>query len=258
MIFCAFRLPGCKQRRGAPEIELLRKNRAMPGDDGNPEAPGALLHQVIADQGRRRRQQASRRGIGRVLQPFVGAVHADQPLDFVVVGRHILVGNRPVEPQAVAGVRLEIVRPIAQRDAAPVIGAAAQHARAPPGESSMRIARGLHIGFPGNRPAAVDRGVVESEGLFRRRGAAQGRLIRRLKHRRFLFRYVFAPRFQHEHLHAFHAQGIGSLPARGAGADDDDVVVLSLGRGGWDTHIGMLSNFRDGRELLMGPARGDS
>ena len=226
MIFCAFRLPGCSSAGERLKSSCCVSTARWPGTMGMPSAPRALLHQVIADQGRGRRQQTARRGIWRVLESFGGAVHADEPLDFVVVRRHVLVGDGPVDPQAVAAVRLEIVGPVAQRDAAPVVGAAAEHARAPPGEAAVRIVRGLHVRFAGDRPAAIDRGVVESERLFRRRGAAQRRLIRRLKHRGFLFGHVVAPRFQHEHLDAFHAQGIGGLSARGARADDDDVVVV--------------------------------
>ena len=131
-----------------------------------------------------RRQQHAVGRIRRVLHAVVRAVHADQHLDLVVVRREILVVHGPVEAEAVARVRLEVVRPIAQRDAAPVIGAAAQHARAPPLELARRIVGGAGVGLAGHLPAAVDGRVPEAEGLLGRAGAAQRRLAVGLHHRR--------------------------------------------------------------------------
>src|SRR2546425_11996408 len=59
----------------------------------------------------------------------------DQPVHAVVERRHVLVADRPVVAQAVAGLTLEVVRPEAQGNAAPVVGAAAHHPRPPPAEA---------------------------------------------------------------------------------------------------------------------------
>src|SRR5690242_2144253 len=68
----------------------------------------------------------------RVLHVVVAAIDADQHLDLVVIRGEIGIVHGPVEAQPITRVRLEIVGTVAQRDAAPVIGAPAEHARPPP------------------------------------------------------------------------------------------------------------------------------
>src|SRR5689334_16921311 len=70
--------------------------------------------------------------IRSVLEPLRRAENSDQLLGFVVVRSKIFVRDGPVEPFSVPAIGLEIVRPHAQRNAAVVIGATAQHSGAPP------------------------------------------------------------------------------------------------------------------------------
>ncbi len=166
------------------------------------------------------------RGVRRVLHAVVVAVHADQHFDLVVVRRDVFVVERPVEAEPVARVRLEIVRAVAQRDAAPVIGAAAEHARAPPPEALLFVFRCVRVRLARNLPAALDGGIVEAEFLVGRRRAAQRRLVGRVEHRRLGLGHVVAARFEHQDLRAVHRERVRRLAARRAGADDDHVVLL--------------------------------
>jgi hypothetical protein len=73
--------------------------------------------------------------VGIVLEALVAAEDADQVVDAVVVGRDVLVADRPVVAQPVVRLPLEVTRAEAQRDAPPVVGAPAEHAPAPPVEA---------------------------------------------------------------------------------------------------------------------------
>src|SRR6185436_5734148 len=119
------RIAGMQQRGQALVIEARGQHGTVARNYGDAELLRALLDQQVADARLRRRQQHAGRAVGRVLQALVRTVHADQHLHFVVVGREIVVTDGPVEAQAIARVWLEVVGTIAQRDAAPVVGAAA-------------------------------------------------------------------------------------------------------------------------------------
>ena len=208
-------IPGMQARRIALVIERAGEHRAVAGDHGYPEAPGALLHQPITYQWRGRRQQTAGRGVRCVLEPLVAAIDSDQQLHLVVVRCEILVRDGPVESQAIAAARLEIVGTVAQRDPAPVTGAAAQHATTPPPEAPGRILRGPHVGLPGYLPAAIDGRVVEAEDLVRCRDGAQRGHVRCLEHGGLALGGVLAPRLEHQDLRAVHAEGIRGLAPRG-------------------------------------------
>ena len=82
---------------------------------------------------------AERRGriedpVGRAADPFPGPCHTDERLRLVVIGGDVAVADRPVEPKTVGALRLEVVVGHPQRHAAVVIGPAAEHAGAKPGE----------------------------------------------------------------------------------------------------------------------------
>src|ERR1700730_3779081 len=128
--------------------------------------------------------------------------------------------------------RLEIVWAIAQRDAPPVIGTTAQHARPPPIEAACILFAGTHIGFTRHLPAAIHRRVVEAKWLVRRTGSPKRRHIRRAEHGRLGFGGVFAAGFEHQDFRTVHAEGISRLATGGAGGDPDDVVeaLLVFGR----------------------------
>src|SRR5713101_1287465 len=66
------------------------------------------------------------------LGGMVRAEDSDERVELVVVRLDVVVGNGPVVAEAVDALVLEIVRTEAQGDAAPVIGPAAERARAKP------------------------------------------------------------------------------------------------------------------------------
>ncbi len=168
------------------------QHRAVDGQRRDAERRHVLFAVEFRGAEGRRRLEHAVRGTRRVLEAVVVAVDADEHLDLVVVRRDLLVGERPVETEAVAALRLEIVRAVAQRDAAPVVGAAAEHARAPPFELFGRVVRGVGVRLARHLPATVDGRVMKTERLVRRTRAAQGRLAVGLEHRRFLHRIVIA------------------------------------------------------------------
>ena len=200
----------------------------------------------------RRRQQTTGRRIRRVFQSFIRAVDTDQHLGLVIVRREILVGHRPVEAEPVSRVRLKIIGPVPERDPAPVIRAAAEHPRAPPPELSCRIARRTGVGLAGHLPAAIDRRVVETKGFIRRARTAQRGLIVGLKHRRFLYRVVVSPRFEHEDLRALHRERVGRLATAGTGADHDHIVNrLRLAGANVGHSENVEENFAERQPLFM-------
>ena len=96
---------------------------------------------------------------GALRMPSAVPGHADEPLSLVVVRREILVADRPVEAEAVGGLRLEVVVGHAQRDAAVVVGAPAENARSEPRE----VAAGRHrVRLALQLVAAVGRAVGEA------------------------------------------------------------------------------------------------
>src|SRR5690348_11836270 len=111
---------------------------------------------------------------------LVRAEDADQPVDLVVVGGYVFVGDRPVVTQPVATLALEVVRPESEGNAAPVIGPAADHTGAPPAECG---AGRPGVGLARNLPSA-DAGVELPERPLGRRLAAARRLVRPREHRR--------------------------------------------------------------------------
>ncbi len=198
---------------------------------GRPSFFSAGPDELFAGAHGRRRLEATGGRVGRVFEAVVLAENTNEHLGLVVVGREVLVAQRPVEAEAVARTRLEIVGAIAERDAAPVIRATAHHAGTPPPEFARRIVGRTGVGFTRHLPAAIDRRVVETEGLVRRARSAQGRVAVDLKHRRLRLRDVAAAGFEHEDLCTLHHRGVSRLAAGGAGADDDEIITgLGLAR----------------------------
>src|SRR5207247_3496497 len=85
------------------------------------------------------------------IDVFDGAENADQPVDLFVVRLEVVVADRPVVAEAIEALAFEIVGSEAQRDAAPVVRAAAEHARAEP----LKVLAGRGgVGLPLERPPA--------------------------------------------------------------------------------------------------------
>src|SRR5579862_1748001 len=172
---------------------------------------------------RRRRQQHPSGRIRTVLNSFGGAKDADQALDPIVVGREILVADRPIDTETISAEGAEIVRAITQRIESPMVGAPAQHASAPPAKLRSRSDR---VWLPRNLPSTVYSGVVISKRLIRCRCAIQRGVRLDLKHRSFLRGVVVAARLEQQHIEPALGEHIGRHSPSGSGADDDGVVFV--------------------------------
>ena len=114
-----------------PAVERLREDRQPAGDARDLQLVGGLLdEQLVAARLGRRQEDA----VGIVRQALVAAEDADERVDPVVVRLHVLVGDRPVVAETVEALAPEVVGTEAQRDAAPVVRAAAEHPRPEPVE----------------------------------------------------------------------------------------------------------------------------
>ena len=198
------------------------RDRPTVGDRLDPQLrAGPLDEDVVRAERRRRVEDAVRRAADSLRR----AGDADEALGLVVVRRHVGVGDRPVEPEAVSGLRLEVVIRHPQRDAAIVVRASAEHARAEPREIAPRCDR---VGLPVELSAAERRAVREPGRPTRvrlplRSGAAMRHLVgphvflevRGTDHR---------TRFQQEDGNPEIGQHLRDSPATGAGADHDHVV----------------------------------
>ena len=143
---------------GAP-VDGPREDRQARRDAWNTHLVASQLHDPLVAARRGRRQKLP---VGGVLEAFRRAENADQFFRFVVVGRQVVVRDRPIEAAAVPAVRLEVVGTHAQGDAAVMIGAATQHARAPPHPLGTG---GIGVGFARHVPAAEQSRVEIAEGF---------------------------------------------------------------------------------------------
>src|SRR6266516_185913 len=157
--------------------------------------------------------------IGCVGGVLLAAEHPDEALHALVIRPDVVVGAGPVVAQPVECLRLEVARPEAQRDAAPVVGAAAQHAGTPPAEL---VAGGDGVGLAVDLPTA-DAGVELAEGALPRRGTAARRLVGPGEHRGVGGIVPRHARLEQRDVHAGAGEHIGGDAAAGAGPDDDDV-----------------------------------
>ena len=201
-----------------------RKDGAVDRDHGDAELGDVLLDVEFAGAGLGRGQQRTVRGVRRILEAFVGPIDADEHLDLVVIRGDVFVADRPVKAKAVTGIGLEVIRPVTERDAAPVVGTSAEHAGAPPVETLLGVGRSLGVRLPRNLPAAVDGRIMETERFLTCAHGTQGRIGLGLEHRGLGDRVVIATSLEHEDLHAVHGERVGGLTAARAGTDDDHVI----------------------------------
>src|SRR5215468_2553130 len=113
-------------------IERLRQNRQMRWDDRNVQSGTAFFYEQLVSAWFGWQKKNSVRRIRRVFEAFVAAINADESLDFVIVRREIFIAVRPVNSEAITTAWFEIVWSHPECNAAPMIGAPAQHSRAPP------------------------------------------------------------------------------------------------------------------------------
>src|SRR5262245_23633970 len=107
-----------------PAVQRAGENRQAIRDAGYAQLVGCLLDRPCVASGVRWRQEQA---VRCVREAFHGSEDPDQTIELVVKGLQLVVSDRPVVAEAVEALAPEIVRPHAQRDAAPMIRAAAKH-----------------------------------------------------------------------------------------------------------------------------------
>src|SRR3989441_6173710 len=133
---------------GAPAVQRACQNRHARWDAGDAQAVGGLFDQELV---------AAwfwgwlKNAVGFIRQALFGPEDPDKHVELVEVRLQIVIADRPVVAQSVDAAVPEIVRTEAQRDAPPMIGAAAEHARAEPVERGTRRHR---VGFAIDVPPA--------------------------------------------------------------------------------------------------------
>ena len=114
---------------GGTSIVGLGQDRQPRRHAKNVQMVARLLDDGLSAARLGRRQEDS---VGRAGNVLFRSEDSDVGLDLVVVGRDVVVADRPIVAHAVVGANFEIYRRHAQRDASPVIGAAADDARTEP------------------------------------------------------------------------------------------------------------------------------
>ena len=212
-------------RRVFPVLQF-RQHRPVDRHDRHAHFLRVLLREQFRRATLGGRQQHTLRRIGGVFHSFVGAVDTDEQFGFRVVRFEFFVGDRPIKPQPVARTRLEIVRPVPQRDAPPMVRSPAEHARPPPFEFLLRFGVGVGVRLPGNLPSTIHGGIKKSERLVRGCIAHQRGLIVGVEHRRFVQHIVTASRLQHHALKPGKGERVSGLPPTGTGTDDHHVIFI--------------------------------
>ena len=179
-------------------------------DDRHAERAGGSLQQSLAAARGRRRQEVL--AAGERVRVIVSATHADELVHLVVVGRDVLVADGPGNLPAVAFRSRELEVAIAQADAAPDVGLAAE-APDPPQVEGPALRR-------------EDRLLLLAEEEVRRRLAAPPALplLVRQDVRPVLRSIELRPRIEETDLDALPGQVPRRHPAGRTAADDDDGV----------------------------------
>src|SRR2546430_5627451 len=208
-----------------PAVERSRQNREPGRNAGDVQLVRGLLDQQLVAARARRRLEYAVRLVGEIL---FAAEQADQPVDLVVIGGLMVVRDGPCGTQAIPALPLEVVRAEAERDPAPVVGAAPHHAGPPPVELGARGA-GVRLAF--DLPAA-DARVEFAERMVLGRPAAPRRLVRPGEHGRVFQVVPRHPGLEDDHVGAGAREGVGGHAPPGARADDAHVVYSGLGARG--------------------------
>ncbi len=183
-----------------------------------------FLNEAFIHAHRGWRQEHARTRGGNIFQRLVGAIDTDELFNAIVIRRDFGVVHGPVEAEAIARPRFEIVRAVAEGDARPVIGSPAEHARPPPHHLARRVLERLRVRLTGHIPATAHSRVVETVRFIGRVFRPQRSLKVFLKHRRLARGIVGATCFEEQHARALHGQRVGALPTCRARADHDDVI----------------------------------
>ena len=114
---------------GGASVQRLGQHRHARRNARNVQLPARLLDQLFVHARRNGRQEVA---VGRGAQALLGSGDADEAFGLVVPRRHLFVGDRPRVAEPVLRLKVVVRKP--QRDAAVVIGAAADNPRAEPAE----------------------------------------------------------------------------------------------------------------------------
>ena len=159
-----------------------------------------------------------------VRQVVVVAEDANQLVDAIVIWCEVRIADWPIVAQPITALRLEIVGPEAERDTSPMVGAAADHSRAPPPElGALRLGERLALELP-----AADTRIKFAERPISRRCATTRRLVRHLEHHRIPGIVPWTAGFEEKHVRASPCECVGGHAASGARPHDTNVVRLPL------------------------------
>src|SRR2546430_11135987 len=203
-----------------PAIHRFRQNREPRRNASNVELVTRFLDQDVRTARLRRREKNT---IGCARNIFFRSKYANVSFGFVVIGREVFVGNRPVVAETVARAGFEVDGSKPQGNAAPMIGTATDDARAEPLEI---CARRRGIGLAINLPGPVGREEL-AEILPRcsaHAGAAVRQFVRPHEHLEAFFGSDVRPGFQQGAVQAALGENLRRHASAGAGADDAYIV----------------------------------
>src|SRR5208282_6929497 len=158
--------------------------------------------------------------------------------DFVVVGCQVFVTERPVVAHAVMRANLEVHRSHAQRDASPVVRAAADDAGTKPAEVRTRSG---NVRFAFDLPCTV--GGAEFIFLAADTNAAMGQVVRPDVFLIVSFGNDWWPGLEQHHIQTALGEDLGCRTSGRPGADNANVV--GFGRA-LDLHESPWSRFLEG------------
>ena len=213
---------------------------------GMPRPSAGLLDRELVAAGLRGRHEEA---VRLVLDPLVRAEDPHHPVEAVVVRLDVLVPDRPVVAEAVAAAGLEVPGAEAERDAAPVVRAAAEHPAAEPHELA---AGGDGVGLALDVPPA-HAAVELAEGPAAVALAAAGRVVVPGEHRPVLAGVPGLAGLEHHDLGPGLGEHLRRHPAARARPHDTHVPRL---RRRQDLHAGKLPSRPQRVNRVPGPGPG--
>lgn len=210
---------------GGAAVQRLGQHGHARGNARDIQFLAGLLDQDFMDARRNGRKEVA---IGGAADALLRAGHADEAFGLVVVGRDLIVGDGPISAETVGGVGLEVVIRKTERNAAVVIGAAADDAGTEPLEFiAVRYRVGLAFDVPVSIGRAEIAPLLTSEIVF---GVGTGAAVVHLVGQDVLLEILggieHGARFEKGDADAEIGEYFDGSAAAGAGADYYDVEYL--------------------------------